>query len=129
MGRGYVRSEDEATLADPEVGQASDLSLKDDQVTSGPAVQRMAISIAGSAAETEDDDEDTAQPLPDRLITELTAHCTLALRDALVESPAIIFQEVLHNFALTTIYRFASSGSCLQIGLHTPSFPAPAPGL
>ena len=30
---------------------------------------------------------------------------------------------------LTTFYRFASSGSCLEIGLHTPTFPAQAPGL
>jgi ParB family chromosome partitioning protein len=36
---------------------------------------------------------------------------------------------VLHNFVLTAFYRFASSGSCLEIGLHTPTFPAQAPGL
>ena len=69
------------------------------------------------------------RPLPDRLITELTAHRTLALRDALAESPAVAFQAVLHNFVLTTFYRFASFGSCLQIGFHTPTFPAQAPGL
>jgi ParB family chromosome partitioning protein len=33
------------------------------------------------------------------------------------------------NFVLATFYRFASSGSCLEIGLHTPTFPAQAPGL
>ena len=104
-------------------------SSKDGQIASGPAVQRTAISVAGSAADTEDDDEDITRPLPDRLITELTAHRTLALRDALAENPAITFQAVLHNFVLTTFYRFASSGSCLQIGLHTPTFPAQAPGL
>jgi ParB family chromosome partitioning protein len=68
-------------------------------------------------------------PLPDRLITELTAHRTLALRDALAENPAIAFQAVLHNFVLTAFYRFASSGSCFEIGLRTPTFPAQAPGL
>jgi ParB family chromosome partitioning protein len=70
-----------------------------------------------------------ARPLPDRLITELTAHRTLALRDALAENPAITFQAVLHNFVLRTFYRFASSASCLEIALHTPTFPAQAPGL
>ncbi|MDU6667741.1 MAG: DNA-binding protein, partial [Bradyrhizobium sp.] len=54
---------------------------------------------------------------------------TLALRDALAENPAIAFQAVLHNFVLTAFYRFASSGSCLEIGLRTPTFPAQAPGL
>jgi len=116
-------------VVDPEIGQATDLSSKDDQASSSPAVQRTGISIAGSTADTEDDDEDAARPLPDRLITELTAHRTLALRDALAESPAITFQAVLHNFVLTTFYRFASSGSCLQIGLYTPIFPVQAPGL
>ncbi len=36
---------------------------------------------------------------------------------------------MLHNFVLRTLYRFASSGSCLEIALHTPNFPAQAPGL
>ena len=67
--------------------------------------------------------------MPDRLITELTAHRTLALRDALAENPAITFQAVLHNFVMTAFYRFASSGSCLEIGLRTPTFPTQAPGL
>ncbi len=87
------------------------------------------ISVAGASAETEEDDEDATRPLPDRLIIELTAHRTLALRDALAEIPAITFQAVLHNFVLATFYRFASSGSCLEIGFHTPTFPAQAPGL
>lgn len=51
------------------------------------------------------------------------------LRDALAENPAIAFQAVLHNFVLTVFYRLASSGSCLEIGLRTPTFPAQAPGL
>jgi ParB family chromosome partitioning protein len=53
----------------------------------------------------------------------------LALRDALAENPAITFQAVLHNFVLTAFYRFASCGSCLEIGLRTPTFPTQAPGL
>jgi len=105
------------------------MSSSEGQGSGGPGVQRTAISVAGNATETEDDDEDAARPLPDRLITELTAHRTLALRDALAESPAITFQAVLHNFVLTAFYRFATSGSCLEIGLRTPTFPTQAPGL
>jgi ParB family transcriptional regulator, chromosome partitioning protein len=129
VDRGYVRSEDEAPREDPTVGPGIDPSSSDGEESDGSGVQRTAISVAGSAADTEDDEEDTARPLPDRLIAELTAHRTLALRDALAESPAITFQAVLHNFALTAFYRFASSGSCLEIGLRTPTFPAQAPGL
>ncbi|MGW1419866.1 DNA-binding protein [Bradyrhizobium manausense] len=129
VDRGYVRPEDEAPQEDAAVGQDAHTSSSGGQGSSNPGVQRTAISVAGGAADTEDDDEDAARPLPDRLIIELTAHRTLALRDALAENPAIAFQAVLHNFVLTAFYRFASSGSCLEIGLRTPNFPAQAPGL
>jgi ParB family chromosome partitioning protein len=113
---------------DRDVGQGVDPSSIEGQ-EAGASVQRTVIGVAGSVADPEEDDEDAGKPLPDRLITELTAHRTLALRDALAENPAIAFQAVLHNFVLTAFYRFASSGSCLEIGLHTPTFPAQAPGL
>ena len=128
VDRGYVRPEDDVPASDPEIGQGVDASSTEGQEASA-SVQRTAISVAGHPAETEEDDEDAAKPLPDRLITELTANRTLALRNALAENPAITFQAVLHNFVLTAFYRFASSGSCLEIGLRTPTFPAQAPGL
>jgi ParB family chromosome partitioning protein len=128
VDRGYIRPEDETPVDDPEIGQGVDASSTEGQ-EAGASVQHTAISVAGHPAETEEDDEDAAKPLPDRLITELTAHRTLALRNALAENPAITFQAVLHNFVLTAFYRFASSGSCLEIGLRTPDFPAQAPGL
>jgi ParB family chromosome partitioning protein len=128
VDRGYVRAEDDVPATDPDVEQGADPLSTEGQET-GACAQRTVIAVAGSAANPEEDDEDAAKPLPDRLITELTAHRTLALRDALAENPAIAFQAVLHNFVLTAFYRFASSGSCLEIGLHTPTFPAQAPGL
>ena len=128
IDRGYVRPEDEAPVVDPEIGQGADTSQTGgEEVTA--SVSGTVISVAGSPTEAEEDDEDVIKPLPDRLIIELTAHRTLALRDALAENPAITFQAVLHNFVLATYYRFASSGSCLEIGLRTPTFPAQAPGL
>ena len=128
VDRGYVRPEDEAPAVDPEVGLDVDGSSPADQEP-GHTSPCAAITIAGhlADAEEEDEDEDTARPLPDRLTTELTAHRTLALRDALAENPVVTFQAVLHNFVLTAFYRFASSGSCLEIGLQTPTFPSQAP--
>ncbi|ANW00817.1 ParB/RepB/Spo0J family partition protein [Bradyrhizobium icense] len=128
VDRGYVRAEDDVPAIVPDVGQDAD-PLSTEQQGAGACVQRTVIAVASGAADAEEDDDDAAKPLPDRLITELTAHRTLALRDALAENPAIAFQAVLHNFVLTAFYRFASSGSCLEIGLHTPTFPAQAPGL
>ncbi|MBI5323052.1 ParB/RepB/Spo0J family partition protein [Bradyrhizobium sp.] len=128
VDRGYVRPEDDVPAIDPDVGQGADPSSTEGQEAS-TSVQRTVIAVAAHPADAEEDDDDAARPLPDRLITELTAHRTLALRDALAENPAVAFQAVLHNFVLTAFYRFASSGSCLEIGLHTPTFPAQAPGL
>lgn len=114
-------------MAEPEVG--SDSLAADGKESSSP-VQRTAITVGGASTEpTEEDDDDAARPLPGRLIIELTAHRTLALRGALAEHPSVAFQAVLHNFVLATFYRFASSGSCLEIAVHTPTFPAQAPGL
>ena len=93
-------------------------------------MQRAVITVGGSPAESVDEDEDdTVKPLPDRLITELTAHRTLALRNALANDPTVAFQAVLHSFVLATFYRFASSSGCLEIAIRTPTFPAQAPGL
>jgi ParB family transcriptional regulator, chromosome partitioning protein len=129
VDRGYVKPEDEAPPEDTEDGQRVDISSNEGQKTDRSGTQRTAISVAGSVPDSENDDEDAARPLPERLVIELTAHRTLALRDALAENPAITFQAVLHNFVLTAFYRFASSGSCLEIGLRTPTFPTQAPGL
>jgi ParB family chromosome partitioning protein len=128
VDRGYIRPEDEAPAPAPEIGQGADTSSTGGQEVTA-SMPGTVISVAVSPTEAEEDDEDVTKPLPDRLIIELTAHRTLALRDALAENPAITFQAVLHNFVLTAFYRFASSGSCLEIGLRTPTFPTQAPGL
>ncbi|MET4386701.1 ParB family chromosome partitioning protein [Bradyrhizobium sp. F1.4.3] len=128
VDRGYVRPEDVFSAAEPDVGQGGDTQSIEGKAAA-TSIQRTVIAVAGGGADAEEDDEDATKPLPDRLITELTAHRTLALRDALAENPAVAFQAVLHNFVLTAFYRSASSGSCLEIGLRTPTFPAQAPGL
>lgn len=128
VDRGYVRPEDEAPAAGLDVERGTDTSPTEGQEAGG-SVTRTVISVAGAPSEPEEEDDDPARPLPDRLVIELTAHRTLALRDALAENPAVAFQAVLHNFVLTVFYRFGSSGSCLEIGLRTPTFPAQAPGL
>ncbi len=93
------------------------------------SIQRAVITVGGAPAEpVDEEDDDAVKPLPDRLITELTAHRTLALRNALANDPAVAFQAVLHNFVLATFYRFASSSGCLEISIRTPTFPAQAAG-
>jgi ParB family chromosome partitioning protein len=76
VDRGYVRVDDEVPAADLDVGQGADQSSEGQQADA--SVQRTVIEVAGSPVEADEDDEDAAKPLPDRLITELTAHRTLA---------------------------------------------------
>lgn len=130
--RGYVRPEDEApVIVEPESEVQGDGETNDDdEPTTNGVVQRAVITVGGAPAQpVEEEDDDTVKPLPDRLITELTAHRTLALRNALANEPAVAFQAVLHNFVLATFYRFSSSSGCLEIAIRTPTFPAQAPGL
>jgi ParB family transcriptional regulator, chromosome partitioning protein len=130
IARGYVRPEDEApVVVEPESEVKGDAETNDGPTTNG-VVQRAVITVGGAPTEpVEEEDDGTVKPLPDRLITELTAHRTLALRNALANEPAVAFQAVLHNFVLATFYRFASSRGCLEIAIRTPTFPAQAPGL
>jgi ParB family transcriptional regulator, chromosome partitioning protein len=129
VDRGYVRSEDEAPVAvDTETESALGGETADGEDAS-VAAPRAVITVGGASAEPEDDEDDAIKPLPDRLITEPTAHRTLALRNALANDPAVAFVAVLHNFVLATFYRFASSIGCLEIAVRSPTLPAQAPGL
>lgn len=127
MERGFVRPEDEAPImADPDGDDA------DQPVGTGSegGVQRTTITIGGNPApeaETPDED-DTIRPLSDRLVTELTAHRTLALRDALATDPDMAFVAVLHALCLGTFYTHASD-TCLEITAKSTGFRAQAPGL
>jgi ParB family chromosome partitioning protein len=128
VDRGYVRPEDEAPVGDVEA-ESDVCSENADGGEVEVAVQRAVITVGGAPAEPEEDEDDAIKPLQDRLITELTAHRTLALRDALATHPSVAFVAVLHNFVLATFYRFASSSGCLEIAVRSPTLPAQAPGL
>ncbi|CCG42814.1 hypothetical protein [Magnetospirillum molischianum] len=95
------------------------------------SVQAGTIPLAvGATSVTADpsEEEDGLKPLPDRLITELTAHRTLALRDALGRAPGVAFQAVLHALCLRAFYRRGAE-SCLEIETKSATFAAQAPGL
>jgi len=92
IDRGYVRGEDEAPIApEGETGVGADADPTE------PVVQRAVITIGGQPAEPEDDEDDAIKPLPDRLVTELTAHRTLALRNALADNPHVAMTALLHK--------------------------------
>ena len=129
VDRGFVRPEDEASvIVDAEAESIGGGGAAEGE-TAKVSIPRAVITVGGAPVEPEDDEDDAIKPLPDRLITELTAHRTLALRNALANDPAVAFAAVLHNFVLATFYRFATSNGCLEIAVRSPALPPQAPGL
>ncbi len=109
VDRGYVRPEDEAADGDTEGSTAGGGEGAGDPTG---AVQRTVITIGGEPS-NQDDDEDVVKPLPERLVTELTAHRTLALRDAFASNPHVAMTALLHKLARDTFQHVSSTG-CLE---------------
>jgi len=132
VARGFVRPEDEVAAIRAESEAEAGADGDDDTGIPDADVRGRAPTIVvgnGEQDGSDEDGEDVERPLPDRLISELSAYRTLALRDALGREPSIAFQAVLHSFVLATFYPFGSTLNCLDISLRTPSFPAQPPGL
>ena len=114
IDRGYVRPADEApatTGADGEAESGGDTGQGSSEPTS-PAIQRAVITIGGQP-EAEEDEDDTVKPLPDRLMSELTAYRTLALRDAVANNPQVAMTTLLHKLCLDT-FQHTALGACLE---------------
>jgi ParB family chromosome partitioning protein len=60
-------------------------------------------------------DGDPAAPLPDRLVLDLTAQRTAALRDALGASPEVALSAVVHALAAATFYLASERTGCLEL--------------
>jgi ParB family transcriptional regulator, chromosome partitioning protein len=131
VDRGYVRPDDEAPMGEPE--QDGDTDPATARATGAdpeaPVVQHAVITIGGQVAGPEDEDDEDLKPLPDRLVTELTAERTLALRDKLASTPAVAFQAVLHKFCLDVFSRYFSYGTAMEVSVRSASFPVQAQGL
>ncbi|MBV9587237.1 MAG: ParB/RepB/Spo0J family partition protein, partial [Alphaproteobacteria bacterium] len=113
VDRGYVRPEDEAPASTNTDGAAgSNGNASDGGDPSTPTVQRAVITIGGQP-EAEEDQEDIVKPLPDRLVSELTAYRTLALRDAVANNPHVAMTALLHKFCLDT-FQHNAAGACLE---------------
>jgi ParB family chromosome partitioning protein len=126
VDRGYVRPEDEV----PGAGEEQDAGGEADQDSadgSTLAVQRAVITIGGQAP-AEEDDGDAIRPLSDRLLGELTAHRTLALRDAVASQPHVAMSLVLHRLCLDAFFH-GTQGVCLEASVRQVYFPIQAKDL
>ena len=62
----------------------------------------------------DDEDDGALKPLPERLVMELTAHRTLALREAVGRSPDVALTLLLLKLVNDTFRTSSSAGSCLE---------------
>lgn len=115
--RGYVRPDDE-----PGADETAADAVGDDPVPSfadGPREPEDGGTGAGACADhsapsDEDEEAETLKPLPDRLVSDMTAWRTLALQNAVAQDPETAYIAVLHALVIGAFYRF-SHASCLQV--------------
>lgn len=123
---GFVRLEDEPRAGTDDDDEAVDDEGRDTSNSDGDddgtgAVVVNGQPLNGASGTAEDPEDEGIKPLPDRLVFDLTAQKTLALRNALASDVDIAFVAVLHALVLQVFYRFAKN-SCLEIGLVSNSF-------
>ena len=111
---GWVRAEDEPVIESEPYGEGEG-EQRDDRVHGDDRQPGLAPDGGGDEVQTEEEDEGI-KPLPDRLISELTAERTLALQDAIAGNPQVAFAAVLHNLVLATFYHSCAE-SCLMVTL------------
>ncbi len=129
VDRGYVRAEDEPSMSvdgeGPAEGEARNV---DGTAPAASDVQRAVITIGGGEPDDDDDSGDAIKPLPERLVGELTAHRTLALRDAVANNPQTALTALLHKLCLDT-FQHSAPGACLEASVRHVFFPVQAADL
>lgn len=122
--RSYVRPEDEpreetavqdGDSAD-DMGQGDDVGgsrWKPSATSAGGTVITSGGQLIGTDP-TEDEDDSALKPLPERLVMELTAHRTLAIREAIGRSPDVALTLLLLKLVTDTFRTSSASGSCLE---------------
>jgi ParB family chromosome partitioning protein len=121
--RGFVRPEDEP-LAELESSEADDSDhYGQGETDAAAAFANGGISVNGKPVGFEEPEEDDGKvrPLSDRVIEDLTAARTVALRNALANDPVMAFIAALHVAVLKIFYRYGAD-SCLEITLQHTAF-------
>lgn len=122
--RGYVRPEDEpreetvANFGDElgVEGQGADGGVSAYQLPVGASAATV-VTSEGQPLSTglpDDEDDGALKPLPERLVMELTAHRTLALREAIGRSPDVALTLLLMKLVNDTFHSSRASSSCLE---------------
>ncbi|WP_456315985.1 DNA-binding protein [Plastoroseomonas hellenica] len=121
--RGYVRPEDELPV-EPETDAAEEEAPR----AAAESFDSAGVEVVAHEPMAEPEEDEGLSPISDRLMTELTSHRTLGLRQALGERPDVAFLAALHVMTLKTFYHYGSD-SCLELDLKSVTFGTQAPGL
>ncbi|CUX54913.1 ParB/RepB/Spo0J family partition protein [Agrobacterium deltaense] len=116
--RGFVRPEDEPVV---EADGGDGDSLGGHDTISGSANGGVSINGKPAGVEEPEDDDGKLRPLSDRVVEDLTAARTVALRNALANDPVMAFIAALHVAVLKIFYRYGAD-SCLEITLQHTTF-------
>lgn len=122
--RGYVRPEDEAPVASDQDDDGTG-ETGHSEPTLAQAIRPVVVTVGGQPVPAEEEEEDGIKPLPERLVTELTAHRTLALRDAVARNPRIAMTALLHKLVSDAFHHRSMSG-VLEAQVRHIFFPAQA---
>nr|WP_319515169.1 ParB/RepB/Spo0J family partition protein [uncultured Cohaesibacter sp.] len=117
VDRGYVRPEDE-DLAEPN-------SIDEMSALKTPEAVGSATGGMGEGLLETEEEEDGIRPLSERLLMELSAHRTLALRDALANNPEIAMMALLHKLVRDSFLPYPATGA-LEASVRQVHFPVQA---
>jgi ParB family chromosome partitioning protein len=117
--RGYVRPEDEAKdeakhEAGADHGEETPSAAGQSVMPRASGVTAIVFDSGLNPAPEDDDDGDAIKPLSERLLIELSAYRTVALRNAVAARPDVAFRSVLHGLCLRVFYR-TSADNCMEI--------------
>jgi ParB family chromosome partitioning protein len=118
---GFVRPDDEPRVEtdDDEERDDEDVGMSHDEDDDAGSVVVNGRALSQTSEAAEEPEDEGIKSLPDRLVFDLTAQKTLALRNALAND--VDFVAVLHALVLQVFYRFAKD-SCLEITLASNTF-------
>jgi ParB family transcriptional regulator, chromosome partitioning protein len=126
--RGYVRPEDEPPVAVEDEQAGGDAGADGAAEPGTTPASGDDPDGGGDAGVDEPDEDEGVRPLSDRLMTELTAHRTLALREAVGGETDVAFLAAVHALCLKLFYPYPLD-CCVDIEPKRLVFGAQAAGL
>jgi len=94
-----------------------------------PTAEDAAVEGERADDAEEAEDEDSGAPLSERLVLDLTAQRTMALRDALAANTTVALSAVVHALALPAFYPPYDRACCLEIKVTSAYLDGHAPGI